>query len=89
MGYIQQFNLLFTVCHPYLWIQWFNSLGQDKWNKAWALFTYIYEEYKKDMPSVQDVPVGPIEVLAEDDDFLATVGKSSLLSLDYELSALP
>ncbi|KAI0061285.1 hypothetical protein BV25DRAFT_1805777 [Artomyces pyxidatus] len=74
-----QFPVIATICHPALRIAWFDKLGKDQRDKAWALFKHVYDEYAKAMPPPQDTPATSATHIPDPNDFLAIVAQTTAL----------
>ncbi|KAI0308621.1 hypothetical protein OF83DRAFT_1073214, partial [Amylostereum chailletii] len=65
-----QHTILATVCHPYLFTDWFHKLGPDAYKNAVTIFEHVYKEYKKTTPVIPDVPSKQPEQEEDADDIL-------------------
>ncbi|KAH9912012.1 ribonuclease H-like domain-containing protein [Fomitopsis serialis] len=57
-----QYNVVATVCHPNLRVNWFSKLGSEEKLRAEALFEHVFHEYEKKLPKATDAPARPAPV---------------------------
>ncbi|TFY56694.1 hypothetical protein EVJ58_g7479 [Rhodofomes roseus] len=57
-----QYNVIATVCHPNLRVNWFSKLGSEEKARAEVLFEHVFRKYELKLPKAADVPARPAPV---------------------------